>query len=139
MLDNKGQMRTVEAFLAILLLFSALTIATLTSPASNREDNESLTAIGMQTLAAVDNDEGLGRLIDGGNWTVLGEAINMLLPVGTAYNLTVYDERMQPLNNVSISNGMLPSQDVVAVRYPCASRSLQMSYYLLRLQLAIAR
>ncbi|MGB9134162.1 MAG: hypothetical protein WCC63_01020 [Candidatus Bathyarchaeia archaeon] len=138
MLDNKGQMRTVEAFLAILLLFSALTIATLISPASDSDDYESLATVGMQALAAVDSDGGLGRLIDEGNWTALGEAMDAILPVGTAYNLTVYDENMQSLNDVPISNGMLPSQDVAAVQYPCASPSLQADCYLLRLQLAKA-
>lgn len=139
MLDRKGQIRTVEAFLAILLLFSAFTIATLISPASQPEDDESLAAIGMQTLVSMDSDGRLGRLINEGNWTTLEEAMNTILPVGTGYNLTVYDANMQLLNNVSISNGMLPSPNVVSVQYPCASSNLPVNCYLLRLQLATVR
>ncbi len=139
MLDNKGQLRTVEAFLAILLLFSALTIATLISPASDSDGNESLAEIGMQVLVAADRNWGLGRLAEEGNWTLLREAMDALLPMGTAYNLTVFDENMQSINNVPISNGVLPSQEVVAVQYPCVSPSPHVSYYLLRLQLAKAR
>jgi hypothetical protein len=139
MLDNKGQLRTVEAFLAILLLFSALTIATLISPASDSDGNELLADLGMQALVAADREGGLGRLVEKGNWTLLGEAMDALLPVGTAYNLTVYDQIMQSLNDVPISNGMLPSQEVVAVQYPCVSPGPHVNYYLLRLQLAKAR
>jgi hypothetical protein len=133
-------MRTVEAFLAILLLFSALTVATLITPASNRTDGDhSLATVGMQALVSMDSDGQLGKLIDSRDWSALREAFDATLLTGTAYNLTVYDGDMQVLNNVSISNGMLPSQSVIAVQYPCASPSLQVRLYLLRLQLAMAR
>lgn len=139
MLNNRGQMRTVEAFLAILLLFSTLTIATLVSPASNVNHDNSLTSTGMQALVSMNNDGQLGRLIDERNWTALTDMLSTLLPIGVSYNLTVYDENLQPVNNVSVSNGMIPSQNVMSVQYPCASPSPQGNYYLLRLQLARAR
>lgn len=137
-LNNRGQMRTVEAFLSILLLFSALAITTLISPASKlSKDNTS--TVGMQALVSMDNDEQLGRLIDEGNWTTLACALNMLLPVGISYNLTVYDGNLQVVNNVSISNGVIPNQNIVSIQYPCASPNPQGNYYLIRLQLATAR
>ena len=139
MLDNKGQVNTVEAFLAILLLFSALSIAALFSPSTDNDDHNSLVNVGMQVLTAADVEGELGRLIDKGNWTTLEETLNALLPLGTTYNLTVYDVTMQPLNDIPISNGMLPSQEVASVQYPCVSPSLQTRCYLLRLQLARAR
>ncbi len=139
MLDNRGQMRVVEAFLSILLLFSALALTTLISPASNFENNDDLAAVGMQTLVSMDHDGKLGKLVDERNWTTLADALNTLLPVGTSYNLTVYDENLQPLNNVSISNGIIPDQNTVSIQYPCASPTPQGNYYLLRLQLATAR
>ncbi len=139
MLDNRGQMRTVEAFLAILLCFSALSIATLISPTSNSNDADALATVGMQALVSMDNEGGLGRLIDGGNWTALADALNTLLPMGVSYNLTVYDENLQPINTVFISNGIIPDSNVVSVQYPCASPSTQGHCYLLRLQLAIVR
>lgn len=139
MLDNRGQMRTVEAFLAILLCFSALSIATLISPTSNSNDADALATVGMQALVSMDNDGGLGRLIDEGNWTTLTDTLNTLLPVGVSYNLTVYNENLQPINTVSISNGIISDSNVVSVQYPCASSSPQSSCYLLRLQLATVR
>ncbi len=139
MLDNKGQMRTVEAFLAILLLFSALAMTTLVSPASNFENDSTLAPIGMQALVSMDIDGQLGRLADERNWTALTNALKTLLPVSISYNLTLYNENLQPINNVSISNGIIPNQNVVSIHYPCASPSSQSSYYLLRLQLGKAR
>ena len=139
MRNNRGQMRTVEAFLAILLLFSALTMATLISPASNVDHDNSLMSTGMQALVSMNNDGQLGKLIDERNWTALAGVLSTLLPLGVSYNLTVYDEDSQPLNNVSISSGLIPSQNVMSVQYPCASPNPHGSYYLLRLQLARAR
>lgn len=137
--NNRGQMRIVEAFLSILLLFSALTMTTLISPASNPSKDNDLATMGMQLLVSMDNNGQLGRLVDEGNWTTLADALNTLLPVGVSYNFTVYNENLQPVNNVSISNGIMPNQNVVSIQYPCASATSQGSYYLLRLQLATAR
>jgi len=118
MLNNRGQMRVVEAFLSILLLFSALALTTLISPASNfNNNNDDLAAVGMQALVSMDHDGKLGKLVDE----------------------TVYDENLQPLNNVSISNGIIPDQNIVSIQYPCASPTPQGNCYLLRLQLATAR
>jgi hypothetical protein len=139
MLDNKGQMRTVEAFLAILLLFSAFALAALVTPAATPTNNDDLAAVGTQALISMDNNGELGKLIDERNWTAIADALNVLLPVGMSYNLTVYDENLHSLNNVSISNGIIPNQSIVSVQYPCASQSPQGNLYLLRLQLATAR
>ena len=138
MFDNRGQMRTVEAFLAILLLFSALTVATLVSPTSNASHRNALTTVAMQTLVAMDNDGHLGLLIDDRNWTELGNALTTLLPVSVVYNLTVINENAQPINNIPISNGVIPDRNVVSIQYPCASPGPRSSYYVLRLQLATA-
>jgi len=132
-------MRTIEAFLSILLLFSTFALATLVSPASNIDNDNTLATMGMQTLASMDSDGWLGRIIDEGNWTTLADALDILLSVGISYNLTVYDENLQPVNNVSISNGIISNRNVVSVQYPCASPSPQGKCYLLRLQLATAR
>ena len=138
MFDNRGQMRTVEAFLAILLLFSALTVATLVSPTSNANHRNALTTVAMQTLVTVDSDGQLGLLIDDRNWTELAGALATLLPVSVVYNLTVFDENARPINNVPISNGAILDRSVVSIQYPCASPNPLSNYYILRLQLATA-
>ncbi len=138
MLNKKGQMRTIEAFLSILLLFSALVLATLISPAANLDNDNTLATIGMQALVSMDAGGRLGRLIDEENWTIVTSALDTLLPVGVSYNVSVYDEELQPVNGVSISNGIIPNRNVVSVQYPCVSPSPQGSCYLIRLQLATA-
>jgi len=138
MFDDKGQMRTVEAFLAILLMFSAFALTTLVTPAATPTNNDDLATVGTQALISMDNNGELGKLIDERNWTVIADALNVLLPVGMSYNLTVYDENLQSLNNVTISNGIIPNQNTISVQYPCTSQSPQCNLYLLRLQLAAA-
>jgi len=138
MFDDKGQMRTVEAFLAILLLFSAFSIITLVTPAATPTNNDELATVGTQALVSMDNNGELAKLIDERNWTAIANALNVLLPAGMSYNLTVYDENLQSLNNVTMSNGIISNQNMVSVQYPCASQSPQGNLYLLRLQLATA-
>ena len=137
MFDRKGQMRTVEAFLSILLLFSALTVATSLSPPNNSRDDAGLAFVGLQTLVSIDSQGHLGVAVDNRNWTALSDSLNSLLPTGIAYNLSIYDGNMKLLNNISISNGMISDGSVAAVQYPCASPSPQNQQYLLQLQLAI--
>ena len=90
----------------------------------------------MEILLAIDNKGELGRLIDERNWNSISDALKILLPTSVIYNLSVFDRQMQPVNNVSISNGLLPNQDVISVQYPCASSSSKGTLYLLRLRLA---
>ena len=138
MLNNKGQMKTVEAFLSILLFFSALALTTLISPASHTKSEENLASLGMQALLTTDKDGQLGKLVDQANWAALAQSLNSLLPAGISYNLTVYDENFDTLSDAFISNGLIADRNVVSILYPCASPSLQSRCYLLRLQLAIA-
>lgn len=136
MFNNKGQMRIIEVFLSIILFFSALTVATTLSPSSSLEIDKTLQVVGMEILLAIDNKGELGRLIDERNWNSISDALKILLPTSVIYNLSVFDRQMQPVNNVSISNGLLPDQDVISVQYPCASSSSKGTLYLLRLRLA---
>ncbi|UCE16328.1 MAG: hypothetical protein JSV12_01555 [Candidatus Bathyarchaeota archaeon] len=96
-----------------------------------------MSTLGMQTLIELDGNGTLGRLIDNRNWTAVRDDLKILLPVGVSYNLTVYDDAMNQINNSTIGNG-LKGQKVVSVEYPCASQSLTSDLYLIRLQLAYA-
>lgn len=137
MFNKKGQVRMLEAFLAVLVLFSALLLSLRFSPPTNFDNEKMLSTLGMQTLIELDGNGTLGRLIDNRNWTVVRDYFKILLPVGVSYNLTVYDDTMNQINNSTIGNG-LKGQKVVSVEYPCASQSLASDLYLIRLQLAYA-
>lgn len=136
--NNKGQIRVAEAFLSAVIIFSALAICSVLSPPSNGDNQKSLATQGMQTLIQLDSDGTLGKMIDQSNWTVLSDALQILLPLGVSYNLTVYYENMQQINSVPLSNGNLVG-DVVSVEYLCASQSPQFHSYRLRLQLAVVK
>lgn len=137
MFNKKGQIIILEAFLAVLVIFSASIISIKFSPATDFESEKSLSASGMQALIELDNNGYLGKLIDERNWTAIRENLDILLPAGVSYNLTVYDDSMNQINDSAIGNG-LKGQNVVSVQYPCASQSSKCRLYLVRLQLSLA-
>ena len=106
-LNNKGQLKTVEAFLSVLLLFSAFTITTQIFPTSDRNKHNSLETLGLQTLLTINNDGQLSRLVGEENWTSIAHILNLALPVGISYNLTIYNSTQHTINNVVISNGFI--------------------------------
>ena len=135
---SKGQIRVAEAFLSAFIIFSALAICSALSPPPNGGNQQTLATQGMRALIQLDKDGALGNIIRQGNWTTLSNALQLLLPLGVSYNLTIYDENMQQINNIPITNGNLVG-NVAAVEYLCASQSLQYHSYTLRLQLAIVK
>jgi hypothetical protein len=135
---SRGQIRVAEAFLSAFIIFSALAICSAFSPPSNDGNQQALAAQGMRALIQLDSDGTLGNMIAQGNWTALSDALQLLLPLGVSYNLTVYDENMQQINSTPITNGNLVG-NVAAVEYLCASQSLQYHSYTLRLQLAVVK
>jgi hypothetical protein len=137
MFNKKGQIRMLEAFLAVLTIFSTSIISITFSPPANFNDENLLSTTGMQALIELDNDGTLGKLIDKRNWTAIKEHLKILLPVGVSYNVTAYDDETRQINDFTVGNG-LKGQKVVSVEYPCASQSSECPFYLVRLQLAFA-
>jgi hypothetical protein len=134
---NSGQIRIIEAFFAVLLIFSAFTVSTNLNVTQNPMDRKDLESNGFQTLMTLDSDGTLGEYIDSGNWTALRNAISFSLLAGTVFNLTVYDEAMRQLNPSAVSNGGFSSRDIYFVEYVCASRKPAYQCYILHLQLAV--
>jgi len=137
MFNKKAQIRMLEAFLAVLVIFSASIISIKFSPPTNFDNEKMLSTLGMQALIELDSNGTLGKLIDERNWTAVTEDLKILLPVGVSFNVIVYDSAMHQINDFTIGNG-LEGQKVVSVEYPCASQSLECRFYLVRLQLAFA-
>ncbi|MCS7124912.1 MAG: hypothetical protein NZ932_05825 [Candidatus Bathyarchaeota archaeon] len=137
--QNSGQIRVIEAFLAIFIIFSVTAISTNLATKSTRPTNNGLAALGMQALLQLDSDGSLGAYIAAGNWSGLRETLNLLLPVGVSFNLTVYDNEMRQVNTETVSNGGFNSQEVTLVKYVCASQNPEFSYYVVYLYLAVAK
>ncbi|MEM3616956.1 MAG: hypothetical protein QXJ31_03475 [Candidatus Bathyarchaeia archaeon] len=135
----RGQIRIIEAFLAVLIVFSSLAIsASLTTEQKTAESNN-LASIGMQVLIKLDSDGSLGAYIDSKNWSGLREVLSLLLPEGVAFNLTVYDEGMRQINTEAITNGDINSQEVASIKYVCAGQNPSFRYYVVYLQLAVVK
>jgi len=136
--QNKGQIRIIEAFLAVLIIFSSFAVSANLPVTQNKTKHDDLAAIGLQALIKLDSDGSLGKCIDDGNWSALRDALNLALPAGISFNLTVYNEQMQQVNTDVISNGAFSSQEIASVEYVCASRSPVFRCYITHLYLTVA-
>jgi hypothetical protein len=136
LLNQKGQIRMIEAFLSVAVIFSAMLIS-ITFPSSpNLSKQNQLANLGTQALAKLDSNGALGSFIVQENWTAMRQSLDALLPVGISFNLTIYDEDLSPINNQTIQNTGLLGREAVSVQYVCATQAKNMQFFLLRLQLA---
>jgi len=136
--ENAGQIRILEAFFSALVIFSAFAVSSNIPVSQNVSRSSDLASIGMQALIKLDFDGSLGRYIDDGNWTGLREVLGVVLPEGTSFNLTVYNEQMVQLNSAVISNSEFGSQTVTCAEYICVSQRSAFHSYIVRLYLAMA-
>jgi len=136
MLDQKGQIRIIEAFLAVGVVFSALLISFTFPTSPNFAKQKSLTQTGMQALMTLDTNGTLGNLIMRQDWTAIKESLDILLPTGVSFSLDIYDENSQQVNSQAILNSNLLSGDTVSVQYICAVGNQAVQLFTLRLQLA---
>ena len=136
MFDRKGQIRIIESFLAIAVVFSAVLISVTFPSAPDFSKQKSLASMGTQALMAIDTNGTLGNLILQQNWTDIKTALDILLPAGVSFNLTVYDENGVAVNSEVIQNSNLLGREAVSVQYVCATRSRAVRFFVVRLQLA---
>lgn len=135
--NKKGQIRTIEAFFASLLILS--TLALIPSPDGAEQTNyDTLSSVGPQVLVALDNNGKLSALIEESDWNTMRNLVQSLLPVSLWFNVTVFDENMTILNDVPVSNCGSVSEEIVASNYVCAASSGNYAVYIVRLQLAEA-
>ena len=140
MFDKKGQIRIIESFLAIAVIFSALIFTTVTFPSSpNLTKQKSLASLGMQALIKLDVNGTLGKLIAQENWTAIKQSLDISLPIGVSFNLTIYDENLSQINSQVIQNTNLLGRETVSVQYICAGQSQNIQFFVLHLQLAWTR
>jgi hypothetical protein len=135
--DKRGQIRTIEAFFASLLILA--TLALVPSQLGVEKTNyNNIYATGTQALVSLDGNGILANHIEDGNWTSLKNCIQSMLPVSLWFNLTVFDENMTYLNDAAVSNGGSVNEEIVAVNYVCASSGGNYAVYVVQLQLAEA-
>jgi len=136
MFDQKGQIRIIESFLAIAVVFSAVLVSATFPSAPDLSKQESLASIGTQALIKLDTNGTLGNMILGQLWSDMKTTLDVLLPVGVSFNLTIYDEVGHVVNSEVIQNSNLLGQEAVSVQYLCSTRSRTVHFFVVRLQLA---
>jgi len=139
MFDQKGQIRIFEAFLAVAVIFGALLISATFPSQPDLSKQKSLASLGTQALMKFGINGTLGNLILQENWTVIKTSLDILLPIGVSFNLTVYDENLQAINNQAIQNTNLLGRETVSVQYVCATQNSNVQFFIIRLQLAWTR
>jgi hypothetical protein len=139
MFDRKGQIRIIEAFLSVAVIFSALLISVNFSSPPDLTGQKTLASLGTQALIKLDTNGILGELVIQENWTAIKKSLDVSLPTGVSFNLTVFDENMLPINSQAIQNSNLLSREAVSVQYVCASQTTTVQFFTLRLQLAWVR
>lgn len=136
MFDQKGQIRIIESFLAIAVIFSAVLISFTFPSLPDFSKQKTLASLGSQALIKLDTNGTLGNLILQRDWTSLKTALDIQLPIGVSFNLTVFDEADNAVNSEVVQNSNLLGQEVVSVQYVCATRSQAVEFFAIRLQLA---
>jgi len=136
MFDQKGQIRIIESFLAIAVIFSAVLVSATFPSSPDFSKQKSLSTMGTQALITLDTNGTLGDLIIQRNWANMKTALDTLLPLGVSFNLTVFDEAGNAVNSEAIQNSNLLGREVVSVQYVCAARSQVVDFFAIRLQLA---
>jgi hypothetical protein len=134
--DKKGQIRTIEAFFASMLLLASLTLI----PAAQNRPNDSselLSSTAQNVLLSLDVNGHLANLINNGSWTELKSSIQSAVSPAMWFNLTVFDENMTGMNDTPICSGSAVSDNIVSTDYVCAGTSSNYAIYIVRLQLAM--
>lgn len=135
MLDNKGQIRIIEAFLAVSVMFSAIVFTTPMSPPSSLDRQSDLKKLGIQVLLSLDNNGTLGKLIQDEDWSALRQTMDLALPKGIFYQMTIYDENMQKINTQEIANTSQLGQEAVMTQHLCVTQGSNVHFYIVRLLL----
>ncbi len=138
MFDQKGQIRIIESFLAIAVIFSAVVVSVTFPSSPDFSKQKNLASLGTQALITLDADGTLGDLILQRDWANLKIALDVHLPVGVSFNLTIFDEAGNAVNTEVVQNSNLLGQEVVSVDYVCATRSPTVEFFAIRLLLAWA-
>ena len=132
--DKKGVARVIEAFLASVLLISCLAI--IPQPPNREDTTANLASTAQNILLSLDSNGYLTKLVDDRNWTSLENCIESEVPLAMWFNLTVYDQNMNSLNDRFICNAGSVSNRIASIDYICASQRSSYTIYILRMQLS---
>jgi hypothetical protein len=111
--DKKGQIRTIEAFFASILLLSSLTLIP-TLQQSTSDSTNILSSTAHNILLSLDSNGHLASLISNESWTNFKSCIQSSLSPMMWFNLTVFDENMTCINDIPITTGNAVNDRITA-------------------------
>ena len=132
--NKKGVVRVIESIIATVLLMSCLAFIPAQQPVTKSVPDLASTA--QNALLSLDNNGNLASLISKADWSSLQSSLESALPLTAWFNLTVFDNNMNPLNSSPISNAGSSSGKIVSIDYVCVNPSSNFAIYILRLQLS---
>lgn len=132
--DNRGQIRVIEAFFAAVLMISSIAIVPAIESYSSTSEG-TLSSIALNVLTSIDNNGHLAELINQGNWSAIKDLIESCISPTLWFNITVFNEEMDPLNDILLSSGSAIGDHIEVADYVCASANVNYAVYVVRLQL----
>lgn len=133
--NQNGQIRIIEALFASMLLLSSL--ALIPSKIESGNSNEQrLSPRALEVLVALDSNGYLSKLIENRSWNTMVECLEPCLSPTTWFNMSVYNDAGQCLNNIQITNGGPINEKIYSTDYICVSQNSNFGIYIIRLQLA---
>ena len=134
-MTRRGAVHIIDAFLASLLIATALLYSFQAPLGDIQTEIQGLSATGYQIILSLDGNSSLGDLILNEDWNSIENILNIAIPSGVSYNLTVQDENGLIVNTRPISNGGLKGQNIESVEYLLAVERGSCPIYRLRLQM----
>jgi len=132
---SKGQMRVVEAILAVLVVISAIFFLYIfaAAPSSQTYETGELEKIGHNILHDIDEQRLLARYVYRSEWANLTAALLVSVPTDVYFNLTIYDINGNRISHPLIQYGspqvFTTSKAIASVTYIVSGYSNQ-TYYI---------
>ena len=136
-MTRRGVIHTIDALLAAAILTTALLYASQIPGDRDYTHDEALSVLGMQTLVKMDGNGTLGRLVNTRSWSDLENVMRVMLPTGVSFNVTIFDDQGNLVNDEVISNGGLRGRTVESVEYGLVVEESSCPMYRIRLQVGV--
>ena len=133
-MTRRGVIHTIDALLAAAILTTALLYASQIPGDRDYTHDEALSVLGMQTLVKMDGNGTLGRLVNTRSWDDLENVMRVMLPTGVSFNVTIFDDQGNLVNDEVISNGGLRGR---SVEYGLVVEEGSCPMYRIRLQVGV--
>jgi hypothetical protein len=136
-MTRRGVVHTIDALFAAAILTTALLYASQIPRDRDYTHTKPLAVLGMQTLLKIDCNGTLGRLVHAQSWDKLENVMRVMLPTGVSFNVTIFDDQGNFVNEEVISNGGLHGRTIESVEYSLVVEKGSCPLYRIRIQVGV--